>query len=121
MLETCQVRSSISLPAITHVDGSARPQTVDAATHPRFHALLGAFKRRTGCPILLNTSFNLRGEPIVCSPVDALLCFVRSDLDCLVLEDLVLDRRDVPPQWLEWFAGATAERSGVSSMVYTLL
>jgi carbamoyltransferase len=121
MLETCQVRSSISLPAITHVDGSARPQTVDAATHPRFHALLSAFKRRTGCPILLNTSFNLRGEPIVCSPVDALLCFVRSDLDCLVLEDLLLDRRDVPPQWLEWFAGATAERSGVSSMVYTLL
>ena len=120
MLETCQVRSSISLPAITHVDGSARPQTVDAATHPAFHALLRAFKRRTGCPILLNTSFNLRGEPIVCTPIDALLCFVRSDLDCLVLEDIVLDRRDVPPQWREWFAGA-AERSGVSSMVYTLL
>jgi carbamoyltransferase len=121
MLETCQVRSSIELPAITHVDGSARPQTVDAATHPRFHALLLAFKRRTGCPILLNTSFNLRGEPIVCTPVDALLCFVRSDLDCLVLEDIVLDRRDVPAQWREWFADTGAERSGVSSMVYTLL
>jgi carbamoyltransferase len=120
MLETCQVRSPLELPAITHVDGSARPQTVDAASNPRFHALLSAFERRTGCPILLNTSFNLRGEPVVCSPVDALLCFVRSDLDCLVLENVVLDRRDVPPQWREWFAAA-AERSGVSSMVYTLL
>jgi carbamoyltransferase len=120
MLETCQVRSPLALPAITHVDGSARPQTVDAGSNPRFDALLRAFERRTGCPILLNTSFNLRGEPVVCSPVDALLCFVRSDLDCLVLENIVLDRRDVPPQWREWFAAA-AERSGVSSMVYTLL
>ena len=121
MLETCQVRSTLDLPAITHVDGSARPQTVDAGSHPRFHALLRAFERRTGCPILLNTSFNLRGEPIVCTPVDALLCFVRSDLDCLVLEDVILDRRDVPPQWREWFAELPSERSGVSSMVYTLL
>jgi carbamoyltransferase len=121
MLETCQVRSPLDLPAITHVDGSARPQTVDAAAHPRFHELLRAFERRTGCPILLNTSFNLRGEPIVCTPIDALLCFVRSDLDCLVLEDLVLDRREVPPQWREWFAELPAERKGVSSMVYTLL
>ena len=121
MLETCQVRSPLELPAITHVDGSARPQTVHAASHPRFHALLRAFERRTGCPILLNTSFNLRGEPIVCTPIDALLCFVRSDLDCLVLEDLVLDRRDVPAQWREWFAELPAARTGVSSMVYTLL
>ena len=121
MLETCQVRSPLDLPAITHVDGSARPQTVDAASLPRFHALLSAFERRTGCPILLNTSFNLRGEPIVCTPVDALLCFVRSDLDCLVLEDVILDRRAVPPQWREWFADMTTGRTGVSSMVYTLL
>jgi len=121
MLETCQVRSPIDLPAITHVDGSARPQTVDAASQPRFHALLRAFERRTGCPVLLNTSFNLRGEPIVCTPIDALLCFVRSDLDCLVLEDVVLDRRDVPPQWREQFADLPVAHAGVSGMVYTLL
>jgi carbamoyltransferase len=121
MLETCQVRSPLDLPAITHVDGSARPQTVHAAANPRFHALLLAFERRTGCPILLNTSFNLRGEPIVCTPVDALLCFVRSDLDCLVLEDVVVDRRDLPPVWREWFADLASDRTGVSSLVYTLL
>ena len=121
MLETCQVRSPLDLPAITHVDGSARPQTVHAGTNPRFHALLQAFERRTGCPILLNTSFNLRGEPIVCTPVDALLCFVRSDLDCLVLEDVVLDRRDVPPAWIESFRDTAPAQAGVSSTVYTLL
>jgi carbamoyltransferase len=121
MLETCQVRSPLDLPAITHVDGSARPQTVHAGTNPRFHALLHAFERRTGCPILLNTSFNLRGEPIVCTPVDALLCFVRSDLDCLVLEDVVLDRRDLPQEWGESFRDLAPARSGVGSTVYTLL
>ena len=121
MLETCQVRSPLPLPAITHVDGSARPQTVDAAANPAFHALLCAFERRTGCPILLNTSFNLRGEPIVCTPVDALVCFLRSDLDCLVLEDTVLDRRDVPPAWGDAFRDLRSAGGGVSSSVYTLL
>ncbi|HUE84891.1 MAG TPA: carbamoyltransferase [Vicinamibacterales bacterium] len=121
MLETCQVRSALDLPAITHVDGSARPQTVEAGANPGFHALLRAFERRTGCPILLNTSFNLRGEPIVCTPIDALLCFVRSDLDCLVLEDTVIDRRDVPPAWIEAFRDTPARRTGVSHTVYTLL
>jgi carbamoyltransferase len=96
MLETCQVRSALELPAITHVDGSARVQTVDPETHPRFHRLLQAFERQTGCPILLNTSFNLRGEPIVCAPIDALLCFIRSGLDCLVLEHLIIERRGLP-------------------------
>lgn len=121
MLETCQVRSPLDLPAVTHVDGSARPQTVDAGTSPIFHALLRAFERRTGCPILLNTSFNLRGEPIVCSPADALVCFVRSDLDCLVLEDTVLDRRDVPAAWIETFRAVKPARTAVSGSVYTLL
>ena len=121
MLETCEVRSPLALPAITHVDGSARPQTVRADTNPCFYALLRAFERRTGCPILLNTSFNLRGEPIVCSPVDALVCFVRSDLDCLVLEDLVLDRRDLPAGWVEAFRDTVTARSGVPNTVYTLL
>src|SRR5207253_11218743 len=72
MLETCQVISPIPLPAVTHVDGSARIQTVSAATNKRFAELLAHFYERSGCPILLNTSFNLRGEPIVCSVMDAI-------------------------------------------------
>lgn len=120
MVETCRVRSPLDLPAITHVDGSARVQTVDE-TNPRFHRLLEEFERITGCPILLNTSFNLRGEPIVCTPADALLCFVRSDIDCLVLEDFVLERSGLPAAWLEWFREAASVPSGVTETVYTLL
>ena len=86
MTRTCRVVSELDLPAVTHVDGSARLQTVDRATAPRFHELLTAFMNLTGCPVLLNTSFNLRGEPIVCEPLDALLCFIRSDLDALVMD-----------------------------------
>jgi carbamoyltransferase len=121
MIETCQVRSPLNLPAITHVDGSARVQTVEEEDNPRFHRLLEAFERRTGCPILLNTSFNLRGEPIVCSPVDALLCFIRSDLDCLVLEDFLLDRAALPETWLRWFRETEPLTAGVPESVYTLL
>ena len=95
MLETCQVKSPIKLPAITHVDGSARVQTVDEETNPRFARLLRTFERLTGCPILLNTSFNMNYEPIVCTPVDALTCFIRSGLDTLVLEDFIIDRSAV--------------------------
>ncbi len=101
MLETCQVRSALDLPAVTHVDGSARPQTVDPEVMPRYAALLEAFHRRTGCPMLVNTSFNVKGEPIVCSPVDALLCFGRTEIDSLVLEDFVLDRDGLPERWPE--------------------
>ncbi len=92
MLETCQVRSRLSLPAITHVDGSARVQTLRGDAAPRFAKLLRRFGERTGCPILLNTSFNLRDEPIVCTPLDALRCFARSRIDALVLEEFLLDR-----------------------------
>ena len=99
MLETCQVDSPFHLPAITHVDGSARLQTVDSRASPRFAALLSRFADRTGCPILLNTSFNMRGDPIVCTPEDALLCFARSRIDALVLEDFVVDRESIPPAW----------------------
>lgn len=95
MLETCQVTSPIKLPAITHVDGSARVQTVDGDANPRFARLLRAFERLTGCPILLNTSFNLNYEPIVCTPAHALICFIRSGLDALVLEDYIIDRSAV--------------------------
>ncbi len=99
MLETCQVISDIDLPSITHIDGSARIQTVNDQTNPRFAALLAEFFRRTGCPLILNTSFNLRGEPIVCTPKDALMCFIRSKIDLLVVEDFVLDRLGMPAFW----------------------
>jgi carbamoyltransferase len=99
MLETCRVRSPLELPAITHVDGSARPQTVDRAAAPRFAALLDAFLRRTGCPMLLNTSFNVADEPIVCSPEDAVRCFAISGADALVLEDFLIERAAVPETW----------------------
>ena len=80
------VRSTV--PAITHVDYSARVQTVDAERNPRFYRLLQAFHEQTGCPVLVNTSFNVRGEPIVCTPQDAYRCFMATDMDALVLEDL---------------------------------
>jgi carbamoyltransferase len=86
-------RSTIQ--AVTHIDGSARVQTVDAVRNPRFHRLLKAFEARTGCPILLNTSFNVRGEPIVCTPADAYRGFLATDLDALVLENCVLLKEDV--------------------------
>jgi carbamoyltransferase len=88
------------LPAITHVDYSARIQTVHEDTNPRFAALLRAFEKRTGCPVLVNTSFNVRGEPIVGSPEDAYRCFMRTEMDYLVIEDFLLDKRE-QPKWQE--------------------
>jgi carbamoyltransferase len=84
------------LPAITHVDYSARIQTIQRDTNPRFHALLREFERQTGCPVLINTSFNVRGEPIVCSPADAYRCFMRTDMDYLVMENFLLTKTDQP-------------------------
>ncbi|HEV3437198.1 MAG TPA: carbamoyltransferase [Gemmata sp.] len=84
-----------SLPAITHIDYSARVQTVDRERNPRFHELLQMFHARTGCPVLVNTSFNIRGEPIVCTPDEALNCFLATDMDALVLEDVLLRKVDV--------------------------
>lgn len=86
------VRSLI--PAVTHVDRSARIQTVDLQRNPRLHALLSAFDRLTGCPVLINTSFNVRGEPIVCTPEDAFRCFQATDMDALVLEDTLVVKED---------------------------
>ena len=80
------------IPAVTHVDYSARIQTVHAATHPRFHALLTRFKAMTGCPVLVNTSFNVRGEPIVCTPEDAFRCFMGTDIDYLAVGNCVLHK-----------------------------
>jgi carbamoyltransferase len=121
MLETCQVISEVALPAITHVDGSARVQTVDGKTSPRFARLLEMFGQRTGCPILLNTSFNMRDEPIVCSPVDAILCFSRSEIDALVLEDFIVERHEMTPEWTGLFRAMPGGPAGnVSNYVYTL-
>jgi carbamoyltransferase len=84
------------VPAITHVDYSARVQTVDAARHGRFYQLLKSFEARTGTPVLINTSFNVRGEPIVCTPQDAYRCFLATDMDLLVMERFVLRKADQP-------------------------
>jgi carbamoyltransferase len=86
-----------SIPAVTHVDYSARLQTVRRETNPVYHAILSAFQERTGCPVVVNTSFNVRGEPIVCTPEDAYRCFMRTAMDALVLENHVLLRDDQPP------------------------
>ena len=78
------------LPAVTHVDFSARIQTVHEETNPRFRKLLLAFQSLTGCPVLVNTSFNVRGEPVVCSPVEAIRCFMNTEMDVLVLNDFLI-------------------------------
>lgn len=89
-----QIRSTV--PAITHVDYSARVQTVDPGRHPRMHAVMSEFKRRTGCPVIINTSFNVRSEPIVCTPQDAYRCFMATNMDVLVVGNLVLYKDEQP-------------------------
>jgi carbamoyltransferase len=84
-----------TLPAVTHVDYSARVQTVSAATNQRFYELLTAFEQRTGCPVLVNTSFNVRGEPPVCTPEDAYRCFLKTEMDYLVLGNCLLDKAKI--------------------------
>ena len=85
-----------SLPAITHVDYSARIQSVNKRTNPRYYKLIKAFKNKTGCPTIINTSFNVRGEPIVCSPQDAYRCFMRTEIDVLVLQNQILFKSAQP-------------------------
>jgi carbamoyltransferase len=80
------------IPAVTHIDYSARVQTVHAETNPRYHALISAFKQRTGCPVIVNTSFNIRGEPIVCTPEDAFRCFMGTEIEVLVLGNCFLEK-----------------------------
>jgi carbamoyltransferase len=88
------------IPAVTHVDYSARVQTVSASQHPGFYKLLSAFKAKTGCPVLVNTSFNVRGEPIVCTPAEAYACFMRTNMDVLVVGNLVMLKEE-QPKWQE--------------------
>jgi carbamoyltransferase len=91
------------IPAVTHIDYSARIQTVSAETNPRFHALLKAFERRTGCPVLVNTSFNVRGEPIVCTPEDAYRCFMGTEIDTLVVGNCRMYKRDQPGDLIQQY------------------
>ncbi len=96
------------LPSITHVDYSARIQTVHRETNPRYHRLIQNFKERTGCGVVVNTSFNVRGEPIVCSPQDAYRCFMRTEMDYLVVENFLMEKPDQPvvekdESWMEEF------------------
>jgi len=101
-LEKLNVSRS-DIPAVTHVDYSARIQTVDAETNPRYHALISAFHGLTGCPVLINTSFNVRGEPIVCSPEDAYRCFMGTDLDFLAIGNCILRKElQVPSNKLNY-------------------
>jgi len=85
------------IPAVTHIDYSARVQTVHEETNPRYYKLLKAFEQKTGCATLVNTSFNVRGEPIVCTPEDAYRCFMRTEMDVLVLENFILIKEDQKP------------------------
>jgi carbamoyltransferase len=96
-VEKLNVKRS-ELPAITHVDYSARVQTVHRETNPRYHALISAFEEKTGCGVVVNTSFNVRGEPIVCTPEDAYRCFMRTEMDYLVVENFLLAKSE-QPEW----------------------
>lgn len=89
------------IPAVTHIDYSARIQTVHADTNPRYHRLISAFKERTGCPVVVNTSFNVRGEPIVCTPEDAFRCFMGTDIEMLVVGNAILRKEDQDPALAE--------------------
>ena len=88
------IRSDI--PAVTHIDYSARLQTVDPITNPLYHQLISDFYKLTQCPVIVNTSFNVRGEPIVCTPEDGFKCFMRTDIDYLVIGHFVLSKKDQP-------------------------
>ena len=99
MLERLKVKRS-DIPAVTHLDYSARLQTVNSETKPDYHELISRFEQRTGCPVLVNTSFNVRGEPIVCTPEDAYRCFMRTEMDVLVMENCLLFKEEQPP-WEE--------------------
>ncbi len=86
-----------TIPSVTHVDNSARIQTVDPHTHPRYYKLIKRFDEKTGCPVIINTSFNVRGEPIVCTPDEAYLCFMRTNMDVLVMDRFVMYKPDQKP------------------------
>lgn len=97
-----------SIPAVTHVDYSARIQTVSKDVNPLYHKMIAKFDEKYGCPVVINTSFNVRGEPIVCSPEDAFLCFMRTNMDYLIMGNFLLDKKAQKPlekdiNWLKKF------------------
>lgn len=97
------------IPAVTHVDYSARVQTINKDTNPRYYGIVEAFEKITGCSVIVNTSFNVRGEPIVCTPKDAYECFMRTDMDVLVFDNIILHKEDQPEfkedrDWREKYA-----------------
>ena len=100
--------SRSGLPAVTHLDNSARIQTVDRDRHGRFHRLLERFHKATGCPVLVNTSFNVRGEPLVCTPEDAIRCFLATEMDLLVVGDFILRKTEQPESAIQDHAGHVA-------------
>ena len=99
MLERLKNKRS-DIPAITHLDYSARVQTVSSDGKPDYYEIISEFERLTGCAVVVNTSFNVRGEPIICSPEDAYRCFMRTEMDILVMEDFILSKEEQPP-WEE--------------------
>ena len=86
-----------TIPAVTHIDYSARVQTVHSATNPLYHRLISTFKARTGCPVIVNTSFNVRGEPIVCTPEDAFRCFMGTEMEQLSIGNCILHKEEQDP------------------------
>jgi carbamoyltransferase len=99
MLDRLKVKRS-DIPAITHLDYSARIQSVNQYDKPDYHELISEFEKLTGCAIVVNTSFNVRGEPIICTPEDAYRCFMRTEMDVLVIEDCILFKEE-QPTWKE--------------------
>lgn len=99
ILERLKIKRS-DIPAVTHIDNSARLQTVNQDDKPDYYAVISEFEKLTGCPVVVNTSFNVRGEPIVCTPDDAYRCFMRTEMDVLVIEDFILYKGEQPP-WKE--------------------
>jgi carbamoyltransferase len=99
MLERLNVKRS-DIPAVTHLDYSARLQTVGKRFKPDYYDIIAAFEKLTGCAVIVNTSFNVRGEPIVCTPEDAYRCFMRTDMDVLVMENCILYKEE-QPAWQE--------------------
>jgi len=97
-IDKLNIRRS-EIPAVTHVDYSARIQTVHRETNPKYHALISRFKEKTGCAVVVNTSFNVRGEPIVCTPEDAFHCFMGTDIDLLVVGNCLI-RKEEQDKWL---------------------
>ena len=89
--------SRSEIPAVTHVDYSARIQSVNKKTNPRYHQMLSKFNEKYNCAVVVNTSFNVRGEPIVCTPKDAYLCFMRTEMDYLILNNYLLKKEDQKP------------------------